>query len=344
MQNHLINAPIFRHSDLKVIGNKIKIIKTKNFYSNESLAVKQNSKEFKSKKYALLNQDYKLFFDENKKKYFKRSEVLTSIIKKKIKNKKSKILDFGCNKGFLLSNLSKFKYKNLYGYDLGKYFKKFFQKKNIIFLEDFLDKKNFFDLIIFSHTLSYSQNIFKSMKLVKKILKKNGIIFFNLQNIEKRPSNIFFGDQKYHFNKNMIKNFFSNYGKVSFINNSSLSHEFLFFVQTSNKIKKKLKKVNFLEINKAEKILYKIKKIRNESNVLGTNLNSALIVNILKKKIKNIVLEKKTYFKNFLNIKIINLKEHKKKDIPLIVSFGKENSSIIKRLHKKYNLKKIISI
>jgi hypothetical protein len=69
-----------------------------------------------------------------------------------------------------------------------------------------------------------------------------------------------------------------------------------------------------------------------------------LIVNILKKKIKNIVLEKKTYIKNFLNIKIINLKEHKKKDIPLIVSFGKENSSIIKRLHKKYNLKKIISI
>ena len=90
MQNHLINAPIFRHSDLKVIGNKIKIIKTINFYSNESLAVKKNFKEFKAEKYALLNQDYKLFFDENKKKYFKRSEVLTSIIKKKLKIKKVK--------------------------------------------------------------------------------------------------------------------------------------------------------------------------------------------------------------------------------------------------------------
>ena len=58
------------------------------------------------------------FIINQKKKKFTRSEILSNIILKNFKNKNIEILDYGCNKGFLLRELKKKKYKNLSGFDL----------------------------------------------------------------------------------------------------------------------------------------------------------------------------------------------------------------------------------
>jgi len=344
MNKFKIESPIFRHSDLKLIGQRINIHKYNSYYMNYTKNLKENLREFKSKKYSLIDHDNKYFFSKHKKKPIKRSDILAKIIQGKIKDKNLKILDFGCNKGSLLKKLSKIGYKNLYGHDLGIHYKKYYKNKKITFVKNLKRYNSFFHLIIFSHSIGYSDDIEKLLILIKKISKEKSLLFFNIQNIEKRPINFFLGDQKYHFNKKMANNFFSKYGDISFIENDFLFHEILFFLKLKKKEKKKYFHVSPLEIMKAKNVIKNIKKIRGNCDVLGNNLGAALSVAILKNKIKNIVVEKTLPHDYFLKKKIIGIKKHKKNNIPLLVNFCHENRIIIKRLKQKYNLNKIINI
>ena len=73
-------------------------------------------------------------------------------------------------------------------------------------------------------------------------------------------------------------------------------------------------------------------------------MGAALSVAILKNKIKNIVVEKIQPQNYFLKKRLLELKKHKKNNIPLLINFCHENRIIIKRLKQKYNLNKIINI
>ena len=344
MNKFEIKSPIFRHSDFKIIGNKINICQSKDYYFNNSKYLKKSISEFKTRKYSLINHDNKNFYSRKKKKFISRSDILLNIIKKKIKNKNCKILDFGCNKGFLLAKLSKISFKNLYGYDLGKHYVNFLFKKNINFISNLSQKKNFFDVIIFSHSVAYLENIEKFLILVKKITKQKSTLFFNIQDIEKRPLNFFLGDQKYYFNKNMVKNFFGKYGKVKFFNEELLLHELLFFFQFTKKKTNKKFCTTSNEVLKAKELIKKIRKINCKCDILGTNLNSALTISILKKKVENVVVEYRKSSNFFFKKKIICISEHKKKSIPLLINFGNENNLIISRLKEKFKLKNFIKI
>ena len=122
MNKFEIESPIFRHSDLKLIGKKINIQKYNNYYLNCTKGLKENLKEFKSKKYAHIDHDSKFFFSKNKSKPIKRSDILAKIIKEKVKDKNLKILDFGCNKGSLLKSFRKWDIK-ICIHDLGSNYK-----------------------------------------------------------------------------------------------------------------------------------------------------------------------------------------------------------------------------
>tara|TARA_Y100001970_G_scaffold34595_1_gene42852 strand:+ start:338 stop:1372 length:1035 start_codon:yes stop_codon:yes gene_type:complete len=344
MNRFEIKGPTFRHSDLKLIGRRINIEKHNNYYLNITKNLKNNFKEFKSKKYSLVDHDNKNFTGKAGQQFMKRSDVLSKVIQKKIKDKKIKILDFGCNKGGLLKKFSKLGYKNLYGYDLGVHYKKFFKDSNIKFIKNLKEKKNYYNLIIFSHTIAYTDDIEKLIILIKSLLKNDGTLFFNIQDVSKRPLNFFLADQKYHFNKIMIKNFFGKYGEVKFVKENFLSHEILFFFKFKKKIKKKNIFVNSNEIKKAKNLIKKIKRIKNECNILGTNLASAITISILKKKVKNIVIENKRSKNYFLKKKIVSIKEHKKNNIPLLVNFNHQNKNVIEKLKSKYHIKNIIQI
>ena len=76
---------------------------------------------------------------------------------------------------------------------------------------------------------------------------------------------------------------------------------------------------------------------------MGTNLNSAFVISVLKKKICYVVDENNSSRK-FNNKKIISIKNHKKTNLPLIVFFGIRNEIITNKIKNKYNISEIIKL
>lgn len=333
MKSFLIRSPIFRHFDLKLIGNQISIKKEPFYYLNKSKFFRINLNAFKTKEYSKINHDKNLFYDKQKKKYFRRSQILSKIIQKKFKNKSIKILDYGCNQGFLLKKLRELNYSNLFGFDINTNYENCFIKSKIKYLKKI--GKHKFDLIIFSHSISYAKNLDKLFARIKKILNKKSYLLINLQDVSKRPINFLYGDQKYHFNKNMIKNYFGKYGEIKFLKVTSLSHEIVFFLKFKIKKKKEIIKTSTKEIIRINCILNKVKAIKNPCLVFGKNLMSALCINLLKRKVKGVI-SNTTDSQKFFNKKIINMKLIKNEsNIPVICmqsnfSFLKNNFKLIK--------------
>ena len=102
---------------------------------------------------------------------------LTKELKNKIKNKK--ILEVGCGSGHLL-RLLKMKGANVSGIELGI---KMNQSEKIPIVNDFSGLKNNekFDVIISNAVLEHIFNLKIFFKNIKKILKKDGVIFFCVQ-------------------------------------------------------------------------------------------------------------------------------------------------------------------
>lgn len=337
MSLKIINSPIFRHSDLKLIGKQIAIKKTPYYYVNKSKKLLSYLKEFKTKKYSKIDHDKKLFFQRYKNIYFRRSQIISKIIFKKFKEKKIKILDYGCNNGSLLKELNKLNFKNLFGYDINSNYRKFFKNSKIEYLNKLKNYENEFDLVIFSHSIAYTDDIKKLTSLIKNIVKKNGYILINLQNISKRPLNFLYGDQKYHFNKKMVKNFFGKIGKLKFINEKSLNHELIFIIKLG-KSKNKNKKISYNEISKIKKMIENIKKVNLNCFVYGENILGALCNKLIKKRIIAIV-SSKSKNKKFFGKKIIDLKNYQLKESPLICLNDRNNFLI-----KKTDITKLIKV
>ena len=338
--------PTFKHSNLKNISSKITIQKNNLYYKNMSKKNEILQKEFKFKQFSQIDQNPKKFLNNEKNKLFSRAEILFSIINKFKLKKNINILDFGCNKGELLKIFEKKKYKNLYGYDVGVHFKKYFKNSNIKFINNLNNKNNFFDFIIFSHSFGYVNNINATLENIIKITNNKSLLFFNTQDINSSPLSFLYEDQKYHFNKNMIYNLFNKYGSVKFHRNDSLKHELIFSIRFKIKAKAKVFNLKSQQSNEIIKLNTTIKKINNidkKCNILGVNLNSAVAINLIKNKIKFIV-DENINLKKFHGKKIINIKKHKTSGIPLIIFFGKRNKEIIKRMKNKHKLNNVITI
>ena len=156
------------------------------------------------------------------------------------------------------------------------------------------------------------------------------------------PPPIPIGAEKKYFDRECY--LFTKYGIIKFHTNHSLKHELIFSI----KLNKKNKIFNYNsqksnEIIKLNKIIKKINNINTKCNILGANLNSAVAINLLKKKIKFIV-DENISIKKFHEKKIINIKKHKTLNIPLIIFFGKRNKEIVNKINKKYKLNNIITI
>ena len=75
MNRFEIKGPTFRHSDLKLIGRRINIEKHNNYYLNITKNLKNNFKEFKSKRYSLVDHDNKTFTGKSGLQFIKRSDI-----------------------------------------------------------------------------------------------------------------------------------------------------------------------------------------------------------------------------------------------------------------------------
>lgn len=237
MTNYIkLKIPTIRHSDFKMMSQTLSIKKTNYYYLNKASNYKKNFDEFKKIQYAKVNQDETFFKHKNKNLFQKRSEILGEEIKKRFK-KGVKILDYGCNKGELLKELKKSGYANLFGHDINKNFNKILYKEKINFLnfdELVLHK---FDLIIFSHSLSYVKNLSTLIKKIKRILTRDGCIIINCPDVSKRQFSLCFGVQKFYFEKDMIKNLFQRIGTVKFIKSNFLQNDIISIISKKKKRK-----------------------------------------------------------------------------------------------------------
>jgi ubiquinone/menaquinone biosynthesis C-methylase UbiE len=128
-----------------------------------------------------------------------------TIISKKLKNN-IKVLDIGCNDGYLLNLIQK-KTKSdfIYGLDASPFqvsqSKKKYKKIN--FFSGYgessskIFKKNYFDIITFNNVFNHSSKPILFLKEIKKILSKNGIIVIEVPNWIQTVKNKMW-DQIYH--------------------------------------------------------------------------------------------------------------------------------------------------
>ena len=135
----------------------------------------------------------------------------------------------------LLIKLKRLGYKNLFGHDINFYFSKYLKKKKINFLNENDILKHKFDLIIFSHSLSYVNDLNKLIKNLKKIISHDGKIIINCDDVSKRQFILCFGDQKFYFEKDMIKNLFQRIGTVKFIKSNYLQNDIISIVSKKRK-------------------------------------------------------------------------------------------------------------
>ena len=126
---------------------------------------------------------YKRQFEENKNHWWfeSRKKIVQNILKKNIKKKKIKILDFGCGVGINLEMLSKF--GDLTAYDDNKIVLKFIKKKffnrKIRFTNTLSDKKKY-DLIIAMDVIEHINDDKKIVEKLNKKLLKNGKILITV--------------------------------------------------------------------------------------------------------------------------------------------------------------------
>ena len=340
-----VNLPVFEHQSLSTTSLKTKLFKCLScqmIFQDKKI----NYNFFKSKKYINENNDQKLLLEN--KKITTRSEILAKIINRVIKDRRNlNILEVGCGKGYLLNELAKMnKNSNLYGYDVGDYSKlSVFLKKNIFFLnkKKFNFKKNSLDIIVISHTLSYFLNPMNEIKKYKKLLKKDGFLLILAPNIQKNIFYTLMSDQKIMITEKNLQNLLSLSGFSNLlIKNKNLPREIICFSKPSDKINFLLKKDdktlenNLIKLNIIRRKILKIKS--NNISILGTNVNSAFVDEILDHKIRNFVSD--FYHKNqiFRGKKVIGRNKLKKDEILINCITRKNNFLITKTTAKIINI------
>lgn len=339
-----ITLPLFRHLDFKTDLNNIVLKKCMNcqiIYNSKK--TNNMSNLFRKKSYSLSKQTN--HFVRNNQDYKRRTYYQAEIIYKMYrKSNKINVLDVGCFDGQLLLDMSKFfKKYNFFGYDINKQLKRLFpKKKNFKFVTPNLRNINEkFDLIIMSHSIMYINKIKDDFLLYKKMLKRNGILYIQMPNIEKNPFYALMGDQFNFFTSESLKNVLKICGfKSKIINNNIFKREIIMIAKKHNyrnKLKFKNSKVYEKCIIKIRKIIDDLAKFNKKKLiVMGTTVNSAFVDEILFDKIKFFIDENLSNKKNIFRGKKVVHPNKLSKNHNIILPYTVSNKSILNKFKNIY--------
>lgn len=333
--NIKIELPLFTHFNFSLLQKKA----IYNFCTNCNIIINKNlsSKKInfiKSKKYSKLNVTQKNF---NKKQNLQKHDEQFIYLKKNLLIPKGvKVLDIGCNKGFLIKKIEqKINNSICKGYDENPYIQNYLKKKGFL-LNYEKNKKIKFDLIVLSHSLMYFKNIKKLIKFLDNNLSKDGKIFIESPNIEKSPFYLLMGDQYYFFSIYALKKIFYKFNfHLSSVNNSPESSNFSVIFEKKKYKNHHIKKFN---LNKSLKYLnflknYLLSLKKKNIYIFGTTVKAAFIHHFIKKNVSFFIDEenKNNYF-NRIKVKHPNIL--KRKNFVLVPL--KEKKNILKKLKSKY--------
>lgn len=220
----------------RLCGSKLNIVYS---LGNQPLANNLNLKSFKaSKKFRLnlcecskcqtLQHDINIDLNSLYSKYYYSSSVSKKVLENakelfklysvKFKNiKNPKLLEIGCNDGYLLQ----FFMKNfdVLGIDPSKNMTKIAKTKNIKVINDFFTfksanmiKKKYgkFDLIIANNVFAHNPNMISIMRSVRRLISDNGLVSIEVQDGEQLLKDglfdMIYHEHFYYFEKNTFKN------------------------------------------------------------------------------------------------------------------------------------------
>jgi len=253
--NYLIcnDYSITNESFALVRCTKCELIFTNPRPDENSISSYYNSENYishKNKGNNLINTLYKLVRNLSLYRKFK--------LLKKLSEGKT-ILDFGCGTGHFLAYLAKKGY-NTYGIELNSDAKEEAIKRSNSTVEtNLIDIKEKFDIITAWHSIEHVSDLRNTLKLLRKRLKKDGVLLIALPNINSFDSKHYreywagldVPRHLYHFTKNSLS-YLAKKIKLTLIVNYPLKFDSYYVSMLSEKYKNK--KINYI---KALKIGYK---------------------------------------------------------------------------------------
>jgi SAM-dependent methyltransferase len=211
-----------------------------------------------------------------------------------------------------------------------------FKKFTKIYTENFDNIKKKFDLITFFHVLEHVHNPLEFIEKVKKMLKKNGIIFCIIPSYEKVNTDFFILEHLSFFNSYTLDQIFykKKFEKIDFEKNNVLAGSEIGFIGKITEKYDVKSKVKF-----SETLINKIKKIKKKNiYIFGFGGTGISLGPQVKKFIKGYVDENESlYNKQYYGLKIFPISQ-----IPtgstIFVSLNNriQSNSLSNRLKKKY--------
>lgn len=119
-------------------------------------------------------------------------------------DKRKKIVDLGCGKGFVVKRLRKIGFRNISYCDVQDKFDK--KVKVMDFNKGISYQSNSFDIAIATEVIEHLENKYLFFREIKRILKPNGILIFSSPNIRNVPNRIMYllTGKFIEFNKNIM--------------------------------------------------------------------------------------------------------------------------------------------
>lgn len=247
-------------------GKKFDIVKCRNcklIYANTNISKKDIISMYDQPNSALRLIDSEIEKDD----CVRRLNVIKMLIKKSARNKKLRVLDFGTGMSNFMY-IAKKKGLDVYGYDLDPNIIAFHKKNNMKMVDINHIKDGYFDVITLFHVLEHIDTPLDLLKILKKKLRKGGIIYIDVPNGESLEIKLF-GE------------------KSPYVDTSKKAHLYYYSLKTLSKI---LEREGFKVVRRRHKGVFAIgliagfkNKITGSSDVQSTYSKGRWIANIYRK-------------------------------------------------------------
>ena len=233
--------------------------------SNPQLTDKEYSKFYSSDIYRKLY-DSKDFKIESEKRYLPSNQIFKMLNPIMKKNGFNKVIEFGCGGGW---NLLPFQKKNydVIGYDYSEGLIQLGKTKYGLNLKQgsFNDLKvgEKYDVLILNHVIEHFTDIENDLRQLKKIIKKNGIIYVGIPNIDLISRGQFQNAHTYYFTPRTFCYYMQKFGfeVINFGPDESIHMHGIFKLSKYNKTDKNLNLENEYNFMR-KKMFFSLMKIK----------------------------------------------------------------------------------
>ncbi|MCP4020676.1 MAG: methyltransferase domain-containing protein [Desulfobacteraceae bacterium] len=253
------------------------------------------------------------------------------------------ILDIGCFDGKLLREFRELNpVSRLHGFDIDCQ-RRPLLPEDVVFWDKDLNKiDGTFDLICISHTIQYIEDIRMLFIHLKRVLKKDGIVFIQVPNLIKNPYAALYGDVHYYYTPQILESILSFFG-FSLLN---IDEKNLFerdivcaasYVGGNNPVKVLPDPIipGCIEYFKdVEQRLLKFK--HNSLGIFGTTINAGFTSAVLGSRVGYFVDENPSKQGNYFQGKQVLHPDKLTRDNVIILPYGRFGSGMYKKLSTMY--------